>query len=130
MTEPPPMVPSVGDRTATVLAHLHNGHHEPGIVVGQAIEEAHRDGFAAGVQAERARIIAACREKWSELIEIGGRAEYDGLRADPRFKAMTSWEEIDEGTRDVFRVRAIFAYHALADHLEHQTATPAHPGGS
>lgn len=118
MTEPPPIVPSVGDRTATVLANLHNGHHEPVIVVGQALEDAYRDGLAACVQAERARIIAELRH---DRAVVDLYAVFEEKYAD-RFGKRVS-------TADT-RVIMDHLLDALADHLEHQTTTPAHPGGS
>lgn len=120
------MVPSAHDR----LISQSMQQWTPGPPAAErAIEEAYRDGFAAGVQAERARIIAALREPSGELVSVILSAEclvscQDAacLRiAECRFKSNTVAPD---------EIATIAGLRALADHLEHQTTTPAHPGGS
>lgn len=97
----------------------------------QEINNAHRDGFTAGAQAERAAIIAMLREPSEGLIDLTARSickddhfgedVWDKIAEDEgdydRRRREIEWETMSVGTRSDYRSHALAALRALADHL-------------
>ena len=114
MTEIPPMVPSAEDRANTILAHFRNRFHDEPVVLGQAINDAYREGFTAGVQAERQAIDR-------------DQINYDEGRQFERAAIIAMLREPDERMREIAynliadRHGTATVLRALADHLESQT---------
>lgn len=117
MTEMPPMKPSAEDRASFVAGRFYPNRQSQHFIalrdrIGDTIEDAHRDGFAAGVQAERQ---ATDRDQIN--FDEGRRFERAAIIA--MLRETTNNDFLDFGVeRPVVPVddgRAILR--ALADHL-------------
>lgn len=83
MTEMPPLTPSARERASTIVQNKFVLGEERTVAI--AINAAYRDGFAAGVQAERAAIIARPAEWLTWAIETFGEIARDPTERCLRF---------------------------------------------